>query len=312
MEDKVVITGGAGFIGSHLTEELTSRNYDVTVLDDLSTGKEENIANLIANGSIKFIKGSILDTELLRNTLNDVKIVFHLAAVGSVPRSIDDPLLSHQVNATGTLNVLIAAKNNRVGKVVYSSSSSVYGDTPTLPKKEDMTLNPLSPYAVSKLTAEYYCDVFQKVYGLCTVSLRYFNVYGPRQDPNSQYAAVIPKFIKSCINGEPTVIFDDGEQTRDFTYVKDVVSANILAGNDDASGAYNISRGDSITINKLAGLISKLTGSNVQPEYTNPRPGDVKHSLADISRARSFGYSPQYDLETGLAETVSWFNDSKA
>jgi len=303
----VVVTGGAGFIGSHLTRSLMKRDYNVKVIDNLSTGKLKNIEGLIAGNDIDFIQGSITSLSLLQNLFQDVSCVFHLAAIPSVPRSIDEPIPSHQVNATGTLNVLLAARDNRVNKVIYSSSSSVYGDTPTLPKKESMLPNPQSPYAVAKLSGEYYCRVFQEAYGLPTVCLRYFNVFGPRQDPDSQYAAVIPKFIRSCLEGNSPTIFGDGEQTRDFTFVSDVVSANLLAEESKVSGVFNISRGDSITINQLAEYIIKLIGSNVEPVYKEPRPGDIKHSLADVSKAEAFGYKSKHDLTTGLAETIKWF-----
>ncbi len=304
---KVVVTGGAGFIGSHLADEFARQSYHVLILDDLSTGKMENIVGLVKRNNVEFIKGSVTDLPLLQEVFSDVSCVFHLAAIPSVPRSIDEPVSSHQANATGTLNVLLAARDNGVNKVIYSSSSSVYGDTPTLPKRENMIPDPLSPYAVAKLAGEYYCGVFQKVYGLPTTCLRYFNVFGPGQDPDSQYAAVIPKIIKSCFEGNSPIIFGDGEQTRDFTFVKDVVSANLLAAESEASGVFNISRGDSITINQLAEYIIELTGSNVKPVYKGSRPGDIKHSLADISKAEAFGYKPEHDLKTGLAETIKWF-----
>ncbi|MBI2328763.1 MAG: SDR family oxidoreductase [Chloroflexi bacterium] len=306
-DKKVVVTGGAGFIGSHLTGSLVRRGYNVKVLDDLSTGKLRNIEGLISENDIDFIRGSVTNLSLLQKLFRDVSCVFHLAAIPSVPRSIDEPLPCHQVNASGTLKVLLAARDNRVNKVIYSSSSSVYGDTPVLPKKENMLPDPQSPYAVAKLAGEYYCRVFHKVYGLATVCLRYFNVFGPGQDPDSQYAAVIPRFIKGCFEGNSPTIFGDGEQTRDFTFVKDVVSANLLAEESNASGVFNISRGDSITINRLAEYIIELTGSNVEPVYQRARPGDIKHSSADISKAEAFGYKPLYDLETGLAETIKWF-----
>jgi UDP-glucose 4-epimerase len=218
-----------------------------------------------------------------------------------------EPRASHDVNATGTLKVLLAARDNNVNKVIYASSSSVYGDTPVLPKKEDMVPRPLSPYAVAKLTGEHYCGVFKEVYGLDTICLRYFNVYGPKQDPDSQYAAVIPKFIKSISEGTPPIIFGDGEQTRDFTFVKDVVRANILAAQSEACGVFNASRGESITINKLSEFIMELIGNRVQPVHQEPRPGDIRDSLADCSKARAFGYESQYDIETGLKEAVRWY-----
>jgi UDP-glucose 4-epimerase len=302
----VVVTGGAGFIGSHLAEELARRCYSVIILDDLSTGKLENISHILrpANQQTEFIHGSITELPLLTKLFRGVDYVFHLAAMPSVPRSIENPRASHDANITGTLNVLLAARDAGVKKVVYASSSSVYGDTPTLPKREDMPPNPQSPYAVTKLAGEYYCQVFRQVYGLPTVCLRYFNVYGPRQDPNSQYAAVIPRFVHRAVNSKPPVIFGDGEQTRDFTFVKDTVEATILAAETDATGVCNIGRGERISINRLAELVIKLVGNSVEPAHEEPRPGDIKHSLADISRARQFGYNPRYDLEEGLRQTI--------
>lgn len=304
--EKVVVTGGAGFIGSHLAEELSKRGYKVTILDNLFTGKRENVEPLLKEGKVEFIQGSITDSPLLYELFQDVSYVFHEAAIPSVPRSVENPQASHEANITGTLNVLLAAKDTGVKKVIYASSSSVYGDTPTLPKKEDMPPNPLSPYAVTKLSGEYYCRVFHRVYGLPTVCLRYFNVYGPRQDPASQYAAVIPRFINRVLENKPPIIFGDGEQTRDFTFVKDVVEANILAAESNAYGVYNIGRGERISINKLAEIIIQLVGNNIEPVYQEARSGDVKHSLADISRARTFGYSPKWSLEEGLRETVNF------
>ncbi len=305
--EKVAVTGGAGFIGSHLAEELVSRCYRVTIVDDLSTGKIENVERLNKRGGVEFVRGSITDLPALRRVFEGARFVFHLAALPSVPRSIKDPLASHEVNATGTLNVLIAARDAGVSKVIYSSSSSVYGDTPVLPKREDMMPHPLSPYAVAKATGENYCQVFELVFGLPTASLRYFNVYGPRQDPDSQYAAVIPRFIKRTRAGEPPIIFGDGEQTRDFTFVKDVVRANILAAESRASGVYNIGSGERVTLNELARLIIRLSGRDLIPRYGAERPGDIRHSLADISRAKGFGYQPEYDLDAGLKKVVEDF-----
>jgi len=303
---KAVVTGGAGFIGSHLAERLVEQGYRTIIIDDLSTGKIENIKELLNKESTEFVQGSVTDLQLLNQLFQDTSYIFHLAAIPSVPRSVENPQASHEVNVNGTLNVLLAAKENGVMKVVYASSSSVYGDTPTLPKREDMMPCPLSPYAVTKLTGEYYCQVFSKVYQLPTVCLRYFNVYGPRQDPNSQYAAVIPRFIQRVSEGNPPIIFGDGEQTRDFTFIKDAVEANILAAESDASGLVNISRGESISINELAKLIIGAIGNNVKPIHQEPRPGDIKYSLADISKARACGYEPKYSLETGLGETIGW------
>lgn len=304
---RAIVTGGAGFIGSNLAEELVTRGWQVTIVDDLSSGKRENIEHLINKGRVEFVEGSILTLPLLQKLFKGIDCVFHQAAVPSVPRSIENPIASHEANTTGTLNVLVAAKDNGVKKVTYASSSSVYGDTPTLPKREDMPPNPQSPYAVAKLTGEYYCRVFKDVYGLQTVCLRYFNVYGPGQNPDSQYAAVIPKFIKRAIAKEAPIIFGDGEQTRDFTFVKDVVEANILAAESQAYGVFNIGNGKRITINKLANLILNMTGKKIKPVHQESKPGDIKHSLADISKARTFGYEPKYELEEGLRQTYKEF-----
>lgn len=297
---KIVITGGAGFIGSNLAEELSKeKDNEIIIVDDLSTGKTENLKKF--NQNIKFVRGSITDLDRLKRIFEDVDYVFHQAAIPSVPRSIKDPIAANNANINGTLNVLVAAKDSSVKKVIYASSSSVYGDTPELPKREDMRANPKSPYAVTKLVGEYYCDVFNEVYGLNTISLRYFNVYGPRQDPYSDYAAVIPRFINMVSENKPPMIYGDGEQTRDFTFVKDVVRANVLAAKSDAKGVYNIAYGNRISINELAEMIMKLMGKNLKPVHDAPREGDVKHSLGDISRAKKgLGYEPRYSLEEGL------------
>jgi UDP-glucose 4-epimerase len=314
MAGKTVVTGGAGFIGSHLAEELSRRGYQVIILDDLSTGKLENIRTPISPchsepseespTTVDFVQGSVTDLPLLRELFHGVDCVFHQAAIPSVPRSIENPRASHEVNITGTLNVLLAARDNNVRKIIYASSSSVYGDTPTLPKTEDMPPNPQSPYAVTKLAGEYYCQVFQKVYGLPAVCLRYFNIYGPRQDPDSQYAAVIPLFIATISQGKPPTIFGDGEQTRDFTFVKDAVEANILAAESDATGIFNVGTGNRVTINELAGLVLKLTCKDLESVHQEPSPGDIRHSLADISKAKQIGYNPKHSLRQGLKETI--------
>jgi len=306
----VLVTGGAGFIGSNLCQELANRHNRVIILDDLSIGKKKNVDQLIGD-KVDFAKGSVTNLPLLQNLFQGVDYVFHLAAIPSVPRSVENPLASHHVNITGTLNVLIAARDNKVEKVVYASSSSVYGDTPTLPKKEDMIPNPQSPYAVSKLAGEYYCQVFQQVYNLNTVCLRYFNVYGPRQDPDSQYAAVIPRFISRTLQGKSPIIFGDGEQTRDFTFVKDAVAANILAMENDVTGVFNVGTGSRITINELAKLVINIVGENIEPIHQKPRPGDISHSLADISKAIQIGYNPKQSVGEALKETVKWFEYRK-
>jgi len=304
---RIVITGGAGFIGSNLATELSKeKESEVIIVDDLSTGRVSNLEKI--NKNINLVRGSITDLQLLKGIFKDVDYVFHQAAIPSVPRSIKDPIASNNANVNGTLNVLVAAKDCNVKKVIYASSSSVYGDTPELPKREDMVPNPLSPYAVTKLLGEYYCKVFNEVYGLKTISLRYFNVYGPRQDPYSDYAAVIPRFINRVLENKPPVIYGDGEQTRDFTFVKDVVRANIQAMKSDANGVYNIASGNRISINELANVIMKLMGRNLKPIHEAPREGDIRHSLGDISSAKkTLSYEPQYSVEEGLRRTIKWF-----
>jgi len=303
---QIIVTGGLGFIGSNLVEKLIKHN-EVTIIDDQSTGKIENIQE-IDQDNLTLIKGSITDLNLTK-IFKDHDYVLHQAALPSVPRSISDPKSSNEANITGTLNVLIAAKNSGIKKVVCASSSSVYGDTPTLPKSENMPVNPLSPYAITKMTAEFYCNVFQEIYGLQTVSLRYFNVFGPKQDPNSQYAAVIPNFISAIKNNKPPVIYGDGEQSRDFSYVKHIVDANMLACESDKTGVYNIACGRRITVNQLVEMINEIMGKNIEPVYSESRPGDIKHSLADISKAKAFGYEPKSDFIKELKETIKWFNN---
>ena len=300
---KVIVTGGLGFIGSHLVEALVEKN-DVTVIDNQSTGKLENIEHLDACPEV--VEGDVAALNLAE-IFDGGDYVFHEAALPSVQRSIDEPLMSNHSNATGTLKVLIAAKESGIQKVVYASSSSVYGDTVELPKREDMCLAPKSPYAVTKATGEFYCTVFQEVYGLRTVSLRYFNVFGPRQDHRSGYAAVIPKFIAALLNNSPPTVYGDGEQSRDFTFVKHVVEANVRACESTATGIFNIACGRSVTLNELIALLAKITGSDIEPTYAAPRPGDIRDSLAAITKARVFGYAPRSNFEDELQETVRWF-----
>jgi UDP-glucose 4-epimerase len=302
---KVIVTGGLGFIGSHLVEALVEEN-DVTVIDNLSTGKLENIEHLDVCPEV--VEGDVAALNLAE-IFDGGDYVFHEAALPSVQRSIDEPLMSNHSNATGTLKVLIAAKESGIQKVVYASSSSVYGDTVELPKREDMCLAPKSPYAVTKATGELYCTAFQQVYGLRTVSLRYFNVFGPRQDHRSGYAAVIPKFIAALLNNSPPTVYGDGEQSRDFTFVKHVVEANVRACESTATGVFNIACGRSFTLNELIALLAKITGSDVVPRYAAPRPGDIRHSLAAIAKARVFGYAPRSNFEDELQETVRWFEN---
>ena len=306
---RYIITGGAGFIGSNLADTLAG-HHDVIIIDNLATGRRENIEHLLDHPRVTFVEGSITDLDLLLETFPDADGIFHQAAIPSVPRSVKDPLASNEANVTGTLNVLVAAKDCKVPAVVAASSSSVYGDTPVLPKHEGMVPDPLSPYAVTKFADECYGKVFSDLYGIRTVFLRYFNVYGPRQDPQSEYAAVIPKFITRLLAGKPPIIYGDGEQPRDFTFVADVVQANIRAMESDASGVFNIACGRRISLNHLASILSEIIGTWCDPIYEAPRPGDIRDSLADIRRAReAFGYDPQFPVEEGLRQAVAWFGD---
>ncbi len=293
---KILITGGAGFIGSNLAEELANEN-EVVILDDLSSGRMENIKELLEKYNAKFIKGSITDLDLLEQSFRDVDYVFHLAAIPGVPASVNDPSTSNNVNINGTLNTLIAARDNGVKKVVYASSCAVYGDAAVVPIAETVPLTPKSPYAVTKLSGEYYCNVFNEVYNLPTVSLRYFNVYGPRQDPNSEYAAVIPKFIAKALTDETLVIYGDGLQTRDFVFVRDVVRVNVMAAESGETGVFNIGSGEAVMINGLATVIINLCGKNLEMAHVEPREGDIKNSQADIEKAKRIGYKPEYSLE---------------
>lgn len=305
----VVITGGAGFIGSNLAIRLSEDNK-IIIIDDLSTGILENIAYIIQKSNVEFIRGSIMDRNLLDKAFKGIDFVFHEAALPSVTRSIEDPLSSNEVNITGTLNVLMSARDNQARKVIFASSSSVYGDAAVLPKKENMPPNTLSPYALTKLVGEYYCNIFHKIYNLPTICLRYFNVYGPRQNPDSEYAAVIPRFITSALNHKKPVIYGDGNQTRDFTFIEDVVQANIIAAESDATGVFNIGSGSQITIKALLGNIAAILNRNIVPVYEEPRPGDIRDSLADITLARSIGYNPIHNLDYGLRKTIKSFSKS--
>jgi UDP-glucose 4-epimerase len=310
---KYIVTGGAGFIGSHIVEELAKQDHEVVIVDNLFSGKMENIEPFLKKEKVRFVQGSITDLPLLQKTFAGADGIFHEGAIASVPRSIANPVATNDANVTGTLNVLVAARDCGVRKVLFASSSSVYGNTPTLPKHEDMTPSPLSPYAVSKLTGEQYLRVFSEVYGLKTISLRYFNVFGPRQDPKSEYAAVIPNFIMRILKHESPIIHGDGGQTRDFSYVKDVVQSNIRAMESSAQGVFNVAYCQRIDLKELAATIMELTGITVPLIFYPPRAGDVRDSLADITRARqAFGYAPEYTVKTGLAETVKWYRDMPA
>jgi nucleoside-diphosphate-sugar epimerase len=319
MTMKVLVTGGSGFIGSHLVDALLRRGAEVRILDNLTTGHRVNLAGVPTgregHGRFTFIEGDITDRATVQKAVKGVDYVLHQAALPSVQRSVEDPMTSNLVNVEGTLNVLIAAREAGVKRVVYASSSSVYGDSPQLPKVEHMAPNPLSPYAVSKLAAEAYCRAFTRVYGLETVSLRYFNVFGPRQDPASLYAAVLPRFIEALLDRKRPVIYGNGTQSRDFTFIENVVQANLLALEAEGVGgeAFNIACGESVDLKVVLQLLAEFSGQLVEPEYQAPRAGDVKHSLADISKAeRMLGYRPAIPFREGLQQTYEFFRQRRA
>ena len=306
---KFLVTGGAGFIGSNIVEELLKRGHTVRVLDNFATGKRENLKEL--EKDIELLEGDIRSYHIVRQAVKDIEIILHQAALPSVPRSINDPITTNEVNVMGTLNILDAAKDEGVKRIVYASSSSVYGDNPELPKREDMLPNPLSPYAVSKLAGEKYCQVFGKLYGIETVILRYFNVFGPRQDPNSQYSAVIPKFIKAMKEDKQPVVYGDGTQSRDFTYVSNVVEGNILAAtkNIQTGLVMNCATHGQITLNELVQHLNKILGKNIKPVYDKPRPGEIKHSFAEIKFIKEkINFVPEVNFVDGLTKTINFYN----
>jgi nucleoside-diphosphate-sugar epimerase len=317
---RALVTGGAGFIGSHLTERLLAEGFQVRILDNFSNGRRENVTAVRdAAGSnaraLDVLEGDLRSDADIASALKGVEVVFHLAALGSVERSIRDPLTSHEVNATGTIRLLLAARDAGVRRVLFAGSSSVYGENLALPKNEEMLTMPMSPYAASKRDGEIYCRLFQRLYGLETITLRYFNVFGPRQNPNSQYAAVIPLFIDRLMRNEPPLVQGDGEQTRDFTFVENVVEANVKAARAPAekvSGRiFNIACGDRYSLNHLLDILQRETGRNIPATYCDPRPGDVRDSQADISLARSsFGYEPTVSFEEGLRRTVEYYRNT--
>ena len=306
-----LVTGGAGFIGSHICERLLSDGHSVRVLDNFFSGKEENLKSI--GGEVDLVRGDIRDRQVLADAMKGVRVVFHEAALGSVPRSVADPLTTHDVNLTGTLNVLLAARDAGVRRVVYASSSSVYGETPELPKRESMQTQPLSPYALTKLAGEHYIRIFNRVYGFEAVSLRYFNIFGPRQDPQSQYAAVIPRFVTALLDGKQPVIYGDGLQSRDFTYVENVVEANLLAAEAEgvAGRAFNIACGGRFTLLDLLDRMKKIIGSDIEPIHEDARAGDVRDSQAGIEAAeQAFGYGVKAGFDEGLRRTIEWFQKS--
>lgn len=306
---RYLVTGGAGFVGSHIAETLLKQGESVRVFDNFATGRSSNLEALQGlAGHFEFVQGDLRDSNAVRAAVEGVEVVFHEGALASVPRSIAEPVASLETNIQGTQNVLLAARDAGVRRVVYASSSSVYGDTPVLPKHEEMPTAPMSPYAVQKLTGELLCGVFTRIYGLETVALRYFNVFGPRQDPTSEYAAVIPRFLTALLENRRPIVFGDGEQTRDFTYIENVVLANLLAATSSAAvgAAMNIGCGERVSLNAVLQTAGELLGMSVHAEYRDPRPGDVRDSLADISRARRLlDYRPKVIFREGLARTLS-------
>jgi nucleoside-diphosphate-sugar epimerase len=311
---KALVTGGAGFIGSNLTEALLKQGHWVRVLDNFSTGNRKNLLFDKEYHSLEIMEGDIHDLGICQRAMKDIEYVFHQAALPSVQRSVEDPLTSNSVNVNGTLNVLLAARNAGVKRFIYASSSSVYGDTPTLPKREDMPPNPLSPYALQKYIGEQYGRLFFQLYGLETISLRYFNIFGPKQDPNSIYSAVIPKFIDALLQSKTPIIYGDGEQSRDFTYVENVVQANLLAMSAEHlhGEAVNIACGERTSLNQLLNNLKGILGSTSSPVYQEPRQGDVRHSLADIRKGKEIlNYSPAVGIKIGLRKTVDFFRNNK-
>ncbi|HEU4479702.1 MAG TPA: SDR family oxidoreductase [Pyrinomonadaceae bacterium] len=308
-----LVTGGAGFIGSHIASALVAKGARVRIIDDLSTGYQENISEI--GGDVDFVQGSVADEKALRKAMEDVELVFHQAAIPSVPRSVENPRQTHIASVDSTFSLLLASQEKKVRRIVYAASSSAYGDQPTLPKVETMLPEPLSPYAVAKLVGEYYCQVFTRVYGLETVSLRYFNVFGPRQDPSSQYSGVISRFIAALLSGEQPVIYGNGEQSRDFTYIANIVEANLKAAETPKGigSIINVANGERITLKELLKEVQDLTGkTDVSVEYRPARAGDVLHSLADISRAREFlDFTPRVGLREGLQLTIDWWKQSR-
>lgn len=310
---KCLVTGGAGFIGSNLVDELIRQGAKVTVIDSLITGFRENLEEI--KGDFEFIEGDLNDDESLIKVLDGVEIVFHQAALPSVPRSVDNPAETHQACINATFNLLLKSKENNVKRFVYAASSSAYGDQKTLPQIETMSPNPLSPYAAAKLTGEYYCSVFNKVYGFEAISLRYFNVFGPRQNPSSFYSGVISRFIDALMKNDAPIIFGDGKQSRDFTYIANVVDANIKAAQTSSGlgGVLNTANGEGITVNKLLDILKKITGKeHIEANYQPERKGDIKHSQADNSKAiETYGYEKLVGLEDGLIKTIDWWKQSR-
>ncbi|MHC4293035.1 MAG: SDR family oxidoreductase [Planctomycetota bacterium] len=309
--EKFLVTGGAGFIGSNICRRLVSEGFFVRVVDNLMTGKKSNLSDII--DKLEFIEADMGDEVVARAAMKDIEVVLHQGAIPSVPRSVEDPAATHQHCVNATFTLLLAARDAQIKRFVYAASSSAYGDTPTLPKVETMPALPLSPYAAAKLVGEYYARVFYEVFGLETISLRYFNVFGPYQDPASQYAAAIPAFVTSILKDEPPTIYGDGEQTRDFTFIDNVVEANFLAARVKhvAGEVVNVACGERLTVNEIIEMINELLGKDIKPIYTDPRPGDVKHSLADITLAeKTIGYKSIVPFKEGLEKSIVWYRNN--
>ena len=309
--EKFLVTGGAGFIGSNICKRLVLEGCFVRVLDNLLTGKKSNLAEV--SDKIEFVEADMGDSQIAQSAMKDIDVVLHQGALPSVPLSVDNPAATHRHCVDATFTLLLAARDAGVKRFVYAASSSAYGDTPTLPKVEAMPTDPLSPYAAAKLAGEYYCSVFSKVFGLETISLRYFNVFGPHQDPTSQYAAAIPAFVTAILKDEPPTVYGDGEQSRDFTYIDNVVHANLLAARAEQTKGevVNIACGEAITVNAIIDMINEIVGKDVKPVYADPRPGDVKHSLADITKAQNLiSFNPVISFNEGLQKAIEWYRDN--
>lgn len=307
---KYLVTGGAGFIGSNIIKTILKQGDFVKVVDNFSTGRRENVKEFFSNSNFELVEGDLTNLEIAKKSVKGVDFVLHQAAIPSVSRSIKDPIRSNNVNITATLNLLVASKDEGVKKFVYASSSSIYGNNPDLPKKENFPVNPISPYALTKYTGERYCQIFWQIYGLPTICLRYFNVFGPKQDPLSQYAAVIPRFIKAFLKNEKPIIYGTGEQSRDFTFVENVVQANmsVLNSTEGNGDVFNVACGEETSLNQLIVFLKEVIGSDVEPDYQKERQGDVLRSIADISKAeKTFGYDAKIKVKQGLVKTIDWY-----
>jgi len=312
---KYLVTGGAGFIGSAIAKRILEQGDFVRIVDNFSTGKKENIEDFLGNPNFELIEGDLTDIQIAKKAVENMDFVIHQAAIPSVQRSIDDPMKSNNANINGTLNMLLAARDAKIKRFVYAASSSAYGDNPDLPKKEDMPVLPISPYALTKYVGERYCQIFWRLYGLPTICLRYFNVFGPKQDPNSQYSAVIPRFITALLKGEKPIIYGTGEQSRDFTFIDNVVDANLASVKSEKGfgEVFNVACGDQISLNRLLEMLKDILKTDINPDHKEARIGDVLHTRADISKAKEIlEYSPKVSIKEGLAKTVDWYkNDGK-